>query len=126
LGDSWYQLILAGVLAVVFAQLAFLAHDAAHRQIFRSGRANEWAALILGTLLGGLSAGWWQNKHTRHHANPNKLGSDTDIVSSAVAFTPDARASRGRLGRFLADRQAWFFFPLLLLEGVNLHADSVG
>src|SRR5690606_13007290 len=120
------QLILAGVLAVVFAQLAFLAHDAAHRQIFRSGRANEWAALILGTLLGGLSAGWWQNKHTRHHANPNKLGSDTDIVTSAGAFTPDACSSCGRRGWFLADWHAWFYYPMLLREVVNLHVDRVG
>jgi fatty acid desaturase len=124
-GDSWLQLILAGVLAVVFAQLAFLGHDAAHRQIFRSGRANDWAGLIQGTLLGGLSAGWWQNKHSRHHANPNKQGADPDIDDGVVAFTPDARARRGRLGRLLADRQGWFFFPLLLLEGLHLHFRSV-
>ncbi len=124
-GDSWFQLILAGVLAVVFAQLAFLGHDAAHRQIFRSGTANEWAGLVHGTLLGGLSAGWWQNKHTRHHANPNKLGADPDIATSVIAFTADARAQRGPIGRYLADRQGWFFFPLLLVEGLNLHVGSV-
>ncbi|WP_225918969.1 fatty acid desaturase family protein [Actinocatenispora comari] len=124
-GDSWFQLVLAGVLAVVLAQLAFLGHDAAHRQIFRSGRANEWAGLVQGTLLGGLSAGWWQNKHTRHHANPNKQGADPDIAAGIIAFTADARAQRGGLGRYLADRQGWFFFPLLLLEGINLHVGSV-
>jgi fatty acid desaturase len=124
-GDSWFQLILAGVLAVVFAQLTFLGHDAAHRQMFNSGKANDWAGLILGTLLAGLSAGWWQNKHTRHHANPNKQGKDPDIASGVVAFTPYARAERGAVGTYLADRQGWFFFPLLLLEGLNLHARSV-
>lgn len=125
LGDSWFQLILAGVLAVVFGQLAFLGHDAAHRQIFRSGRANDWAGLVHGTLLGGLSAGWWHNKHTRHHANPNKQGKDPDIAAGVVAFTPYARAERRGVGRFLADRQGWFFPPLLLLEGFNLHFRSV-
>lgn len=125
LADSWFQLLLAGVLAVLFAQFAFLAHDAAHRQVFASGRANDWAGLVHGALLAGLSVGWWQTKHGRHHANPNKHGSDPDIVSSAIAFTPQARVRRHCLGAFLADRQGWFFFPLLLLEALNLHSDSV-
>ena len=38
IGDTWWQLFTAVVLAVLFAQAAFLGHDAAHRQIFVSGR----------------------------------------------------------------------------------------
>ncbi|MQA78699.1 MAG: acyl-CoA desaturase [Streptosporangiales bacterium] len=125
LGDSWFQLLMAGALAVVFAQLAFIGHDAAHRQIFRSGRANDWAGLLQGTLLGGLSVGWWQSKHGRHHANPNKEGKDPDIAAGVVAFTPYARAKKRGLAAFLADRQGWFFFPLMLLEGLQLHVQSV-
>lgn len=124
-GDSWLQLLFAPTLAAAFGQLAFLGHDAEHRQIFRSPRANEWAALILGTLLAGLSAGWWQNKHSRHHANPNMQGKDPDIARGALAFTPDAQRARRGLARLVAARQGWFFFPLLLLEGVNLHRKSI-
>jgi fatty acid desaturase len=125
LGNSWFQLLLAGLVAVVFGQFAFLGHDAAHRQIFRTGRANEWAGLVHGTLFGGLSYGWWQGKHTRHHGNPNKQGKDPDIVSGAVAFTPYALAERRGLSAYLARRQGYFFVPLLLLEGVSLHFNSV-
>jgi fatty acid desaturase len=125
LGNSWLQLLLGGALAIVFAQLAFLAHDAAHRQMFTSCRANEWAGLIHGTLLGGLSYGWWQNKHTRHHAHPNHVDKDPDVAPGILAFTPQARAQRRGLTAFLADKQGYFFFPLLLLEGLNLHARSV-
>jgi fatty acid desaturase len=32
IGDSWWQLISAGVLAIIMAQLGFLGHDAAHRK----------------------------------------------------------------------------------------------
>ena len=35
-GNSWWQLAVAVLLAVVFAQLGFLGHDAGHRQIFAS------------------------------------------------------------------------------------------
>ena len=35
IGDSWWQLGIAVFLAVMFAQLGFLGHDAGHQQIFR-------------------------------------------------------------------------------------------
>jgi fatty acid desaturase len=38
-GASWRQLAFAAHLAVVFTQLAFVGHDAGHRQLFRSRRA---------------------------------------------------------------------------------------
>ena len=40
LGDSWFQLLIAGALGILFTQVAFLAHEAAHRQILSSGPAN--------------------------------------------------------------------------------------
>jgi fatty acid desaturase len=125
LGDSWWQLLLAVALAVVCAQFGFLGHDAAHRQVFASHRANEWAARLLSGAFGGLSYGWWIGKHNRHHAAPNQEGRDPDIAPGALAFTPSAVRSRGRIGRALARHQGWLFFPLLTLEGVNLHIQSV-
>jgi len=123
LGDSWYQLLVAAGLAIVGAQIAFLGHDIAHRQVFRSRRAAERAG-ALGSLLIGLTYGWWQDKHTRHHANPNHLDHDPDVGLGVIAWTPEqAEAHRG-LGRFLVRWQAYLFFPLLLLEGIHLHISS--
>jgi len=126
IGDSWWQLASAAVLAVIMTQTAFLGHDAAHRQIFKSGKWNDWISLIIANLFVGLSYGWWQSKHTRHHANPNKVGADPDIALTAIAFTP-ARATRhrSRLMRWLVAHQGWYFFPILLLEGLSLHTDGI-
>ncbi|MCW2947192.1 MAG: fatty acid desaturase [Actinoallomurus sp.] len=126
LGRSWYQLLVAAFLAVVFTQIAFVGHDAGHRQIAGSRRVNDLLGVIHGNLLVGLSYGWWVAKHNRHHANPNHEGRDPDIAGSAIAFTPDhVRARRGVLGRALARAQAYLFFPMLLLEGIHLHVASV-
>jgi fatty acid desaturase len=126
IGDSWWQLASAGVLAVLMTQIAFLGHDAAHRQIFKSGRWNDWISLIIANLLVGISYGWWQSKHNRHHANPNKEGADPDIALTAIAMTPEmATRHRSRLMRWLVSHQGWYFFPILLLEGVSLHSDGV-
>ncbi|QIG39476.1 acyl-CoA desaturase [Microbacterium sp. 4R-513] len=126
IGDSWWQLATAAAFAVMFTQIAMLGHDAAHRQIFRSGRWNDWTSLIIGNLFVGMSYGWWQHKHTRHHANPNKIGADPDIELPVVSFTPEQAARRrtGPLG-WLMGHQGIFFFPILLLEGLSLHASGV-
>ncbi|GAA5185590.1 acyl-CoA desaturase [Rugosimonospora acidiphila] len=124
-GDSWYQLIVAAVLAVAFAQLAFVSHDIAHRQVFRTRRPSEIAGLLAGNLGIGMSYGWWMDKHTRHHANPNHEERDPDVVPDVLVWsTRQAKASRG-IPRFLGGAQAYLFFPLLTLEGLSLHVNSL-
>ena len=125
LGASWLTLLLAAALGLVLAQMGFLGHEASHRQIFRSARWNDWTGRVVSGLLVGLSYGWWMSKHTRHHANPNKVGKDPDVASGAVAFTAEAASQRRGIGAWLVRRQGFFFLPLLLLEGLSLHASSI-
>ena len=86
-GDSWWQLLIAAFLAVVFAQIALVAHDLAHRQVFRSRRPSEIAGLIAGNLGIGMSYGWWMDKHTRHHANPNHEDLDPDVIPDILVWS---------------------------------------
>jgi len=120
LGDSWFQLLMAAALGILFTQVAFLAHEAAHRAIHPSGKVNDRIARVLGGIA-GMSYSWWHAKHSRHHANPNMIGKDPDIEVDTISFLEeDAAASRG-LVRWITKRQGWLFFPLLTLEGLNLH-----
>ncbi|MFD3441624.1 acyl-CoA desaturase, partial [Streptomyces sp. NPDC058685] len=47
-GDSWWTLAVAAFLAVVFGQVALVAHDVAHRQVFRLRKASERTGRIAG------------------------------------------------------------------------------
>ncbi|MGI8762012.1 MAG: fatty acid desaturase family protein [Jatrophihabitantaceae bacterium] len=126
-GDSWYTTIVAGVLGLAFTQVAFLGHDGGHQQVARSKRANDVLGLLTGDLLVGLSYGWWVDEHNRHHSRPNHEGYDPDIGEGVLAFTVDQAATRsGPVSRFIAAHQAWLFFPLLTLEGINLHVQGFG
>jgi fatty acid desaturase len=126
LGNSWYQLVTAAVFALVWGQIAFLGHDAGHQAIFAARRWNDALGRTLGNLLVGLSYGWWVDTHNRHHANPNHEDHDPDIGDGVLAFTTaQAAKHRGPISRFIVRRQAWLFFPLLTLEGISLHVDSV-
>lgn len=125
IGDSWAQIPIAVALAIVLTQIVFFSHDAAHRQIFASKRANDLTALAMGTFVGGVSLSWWNNKHNRHHAAPNQIGKDPDIDPSLVHFYPAEVPPKSRLALFLHERQGWWFFPLLIVEALNLHAQSI-
>jgi fatty acid desaturase len=123
-GDSWYQVLVAAFLALVFAQIALVAHDLAHRQVFSSRRTSELAGWVAGNLGVGMSYGWWMDKHTRHHANPNHEDHDPDVSPGVLVWSQgQAAASRG-VARFIGGRQAFLLFPLLTLEGMNLHVSS--
>jgi fatty acid desaturase len=118
-------LVMAVPLAVLSARTGFLGHDAGHRQIAASHRVNRWLGYLLGNLMLGMGYGWWNDKHNRHHANPNHVGKDPDVGEGVFVWTREqAAARRSGLAEWMTRRQAWLFFPLLLLEGLNLKVSS--
>ncbi len=121
LGASWFQLLIAAALGILFTQVAFLAHEAAHRQILSTGPANDRLARLIGNGVVGMSYSWWATKHTRHHANPNRVGKDPDIEIDTISFLEEDAASARGIRRLITRKQGWLFFPLLTLEGLNLH-----
>jgi len=125
IGDAWAQLGVAAVLGAVLTQIIFYSHDAAHRQMFATHRSNEIASLIMGTFFGGVSLGWWNNKHNKHHAAPNQVGKDSDIDPSIVHFYPAEAVPQNRILAFMHRHQGWWFFPLLAIEMLNLHFQGV-
>ncbi|MCC9309013.1 acyl-CoA desaturase [Kitasatospora sp. RB6PN24] len=124
LGDTWLQLLVAAGMALVFAQIGLLSHDLAHRQVFERHRHSEIGGRLAANLLMGMSYGWWMSKHTRHHANPNHEERDPDVSPDIVVWSRRQASRASGLARFVGRRQAYLFFPLLLLEGLNLSYNS--
>ncbi|MFH0243776.1 fatty acid desaturase family protein [Streptomyces sp. HK10] len=122
-GRSWWTLAVAAFLSLVFGQVALVAHDVAHRQVFRLRGPSETAGRIAGACI-GMGYGWWQDKHTRHHSNPNHEGLDPDIAPDLLVWSQDQARAAKRLPRLIGRWQAFLFFPLLTLEGFNLHVSS--
>lgn len=125
LGSSPWQLAVAALFGVLFTQSAFLGHDAAHQQVFSTGRRNELLSQFVANLVVGLSHGWWAGKHGRHHANPNVIGKDGDIATGALVFNPEDAPERTGIVGWITRRQGWLFFPMLTLEGLNLHVAAI-
>ncbi len=114
----WLQLLNAAFLAFAFTQVGFLGHDAGHRQIFNGAPKNDMVGLTINLLL-GLSRSWWVDTHNQHHTTPNDLDLDPHTALPMFAFSEEqAREKRGFL-RILVRYQSFYFFPILLLEGIG-------
>ncbi|ALC18776.1 fatty acid desaturase family protein [Streptomyces pristinaespiralis] len=120
LGGSWWVLLLAPLLALFSTRAAFFGHDAGHAQIAADRRTNRIIQLVHANLLLGMSQEWWNDKHNRHHANPNHVDKDPDVAADVLVFSEKHVAGRSGLRGWLTRHQAWLFFPLTTLEGIAL------
>ncbi|GGV23086.1 acyl-CoA desaturase [Streptomyces spectabilis] len=120
LGHTWWVLLLAPVLSVLCVRTAFIGHDAGHSQITGNRTAARLIGLFHGNLLLGMSVSWWNDKHNRHHANPNHIEKDPDVAADVLVFTSKQAGVRVGFRRWLTRHQAWLFFPLTLLQGIAM------
>ncbi|WP_418960923.1 fatty acid desaturase family protein [Streptomyces tritici] len=120
LGPTWWALPLAVPLALLSARAAFVAHDAGHAQISADRRHNRLIQRLYANVLLGMSQEWWNDKHNRHHANPNHLDKDPDVAPDILVFAAHQAEGRSGWRGWLTRHQAWLFFPLTTLEGIAL------
>jgi len=72
-----------------------------------------------------MSYGWWMDKHTRHHNNPNHDDLDPDVAPEVLIWATESAFGRRGLKGFITRHQAALFFPLLTLLAVDLKVSSV-
>jgi fatty acid desaturase len=120
--NIWWQLLNAVFAGFLFTQIGFLGHDAGHKQIL----ASRYDVILLPfTFLIGIDRSWWLNKHDRHHANPNDPELDLDINQTLLAFSEEQAFSKKKGVRFVVKYQAFFLFPMMLLEALSLRIDGL-
>ena len=124
-GSSWWNIAVAGLLGLVFSQAALLAHDVAHRQVFRTKGPSAIAGRIAANVAVGMSYGWWMDKHTRHHNNPNHDDLDPDVQPELLIWATESAWGRRGVKGFVNRHQAGLFFPLLTLLSIDLRISSI-
>ena len=124
LAGSWWALLLAPLLALVWGQVSFVSHDAGHKQLPGPRSVSNRVGLIAANLLLGVSFGYWNDKHDRHHANPNHEGLDPDVAEGIITWSERQHAKKTGLGLWMSRHQAGLFFPLLTFQGWLLQLEG--
>lgn len=125
-GDSFWQLAVAGLLAFAYTQTGFVGHDIGHRQVTSDRRAQTILGRLHGNLLMGFSYGWWVGHHNKHHSHPNHIERDSDITRRRVIFIPEqGHTRRGRAKQFIVRHQHMLFYALLTTESLGLRVASL-
>ena len=118
------QLMVAAFLAFAYCQVGFVGHDAGHQAIFRSPRRNVMVGLAVNFLI-SLSQSWWVKQHNKHHRYPNDIELDPHVRLPVLAFSQEAALKKRGLLRFIMRYQAFYFLPLLLLEGLGIRLAGI-
>ncbi len=122
--DLWIQLLNAVYLTLVFGQVVFIGHDAAHRQIFRKKTPNDCVALLFMPLV-GISYSWWFHSHNKHHVATHEMHNDPAINFPILAFSEKQAAAKAGFLRRMVRYQAFYFIPASMLYPVQLRINSV-
>jgi fatty acid desaturase len=115
----------APLLAFVSGQLVLLGHEAAHRAIFASRRANDALALVAINLLNGGCHTWWAASHNEHHARSNDLELDPDADYPFLAFSEAQLLLKDPAFYPILARQHWLLPLLMPFVAVTLRLYSL-
>lgn len=117
-------LVLASIIGISFFAVRFggLMHDAGHRAVFRSVRANDLLGYFVATTI-AFPYYVWKVNHNLHHAHANEEAHDPD-VNVAISFTETMYKRETPVVRAIRRYQAYLFYPvgLLLALSVRLKA----
>ncbi len=115
--QSPWALLLNGVWFACWSmQFAMLSHDLSHGEVFKSAKANRFFAVLVWSLIAGLSERYWFKKHNSHHENPNHDGHDPDVDIPFVFDSSQLKDHSSFYIRYLLPYQHllfWLTLPLV-------------
>ncbi|MFG2397257.1 acyl-CoA desaturase [Streptomyces lydicus] len=125
LGDSWWQLAVAGGWAPVFGQIALVSHGLAHGRVFRGRRASGIGGRLCGNLGVGMSYGWWVERRSRQHAHRRQEEFSAEGSPGLLGWARQQAGAAGGPPRGVGRHRLQRFFPLRTLEGCLLRVASI-
>jgi len=120
-------------LGLVWHQLVFTAHDAAHISITHNFHVDSCIGIIIADFIGGLSLGWWKRNHNVHHIVTNSPEHDPDIehipfFAISTRFFHSLRSTYydrimpfDAFAQWSIAKQHWLYYPILAFGRFNLY-----
>ena len=117
--DDWLILAPACFAFTFFSvQVAGLMHDAGHRAVFSSKRANDVLGYVCCAAIGTIFDSWrWH--HNAHHAHPNQHLLDPDMEIPFIATSGELYAGKSGIQGLVARWQVYYFHSLGLIVSIS-------
>jgi sphingolipid 8-(E)-desaturase len=135
LSTGWFALS-AVFLGLLWHQLVFTVHDAAHCGITHNYQIDSCISILISDFIGGLSACWWKRNHNVHHIVTNSAEHDPDIqhmpffaishkfFDSLKSTYYDRIMTYDAVAKFTLQYQHWLYYPILTFGRFNLYVLS--
>lgn len=117
--------VIALYIAFIQGQIALIAHDIVHRQVFESPILNSTVGIIVWNLLLGGSSDWWREQHNNHHIHPNDHHKDPSINLKLFSFSQEQLKHKTKFEKLFIKRQAFLYFPLMAFMVIALRTSSI-
>lgn len=96
---NYWNAVIGGIfMASVWQQVAFYCHDSGHNGVTGDRKFDYNVGVLLASVLGGLSMGWWKDSHNIHHIITNHPEHDPDIQHMPVMAIDE---------RYLTEKPVW-------------------
>lgn len=117
-------LLIAWCLSFSFfmVQIGGLMHDAGHRAIAKSPKANDFLGHLFASFV-AVGYGAWNYSHNKHHAHTNQEDEDPDLELPLHGFTSRQFGRQKGLWRLLRKYQAYAYYPLRTLTTFTRRAE---
>jgi fatty acid desaturase 2 (delta-6 desaturase) len=69
----WTVILSSFVCGFAWGQMGWLQHDFGHNSVFKTPYQNRLGQVFASNFMIGGSADWWNGRHNRHHADPNRV-----------------------------------------------------
>ncbi len=122
----WVAALLVPVTGWFLTGTVMIGHEGGHKALSRSNARNNLMLHLAFPLMGGLGAQYWKYKHNvKHHAYPNVVGEDPDILLWPMACTRQVHEASGPAKQFFQKHlQGAAFWPLTTLLPVSMRGSS--
>ncbi|KAF7828068.1 delta(8)-fatty-acid desaturase 2-like [Senna tora] len=135
--SAWAHMGSAVLLGLLWMQSSYVGHDSGHYQVMKNRNLNQFAQILCGNCLTGISIAWWKWTHNAHHLSCNSLDHDPDLqhmpvfAVSPVFFNSITSSFYGKklnfdpISRFLISHQHLTFYPVMCFARINLFVQTI-
>jgi len=112
------QILGALIFGIAGGRAGWLMHEGGHHSLTGRPKVDKYIQSVFIGVFVGLSGGWWNRGHNKHHAMPQRIAHDVDLNTMPFMAYNAKLIKNAEQGRsFFIQNQTWLFLSLNCFAG---------